>query len=435
MIRSYSICLVALLAGTTCLAPLAPAFAQGTSAPQMSDLRAEIADLEKEISKSEAAASKYDGGALAAMANLNTQTLRLTKSLLEARVAAQETGAPIEIKVPAVKPDPDLAAKILGEIQKQQKTVNDALKEAQDAGGLMGALAMTRYETEKLTLAQLRQGWLCAQYGIAFPGGAQQAAQVKAAPDQPQSPQDAKPGVAWADPDHPEIDYSTAIFASLHDSDYVMSGWWGIQHSKAAIDDSPEVVAMNVSNYGEGFAMHHPSLIVGCIEHEARVIYDTDEYLLSDFNSHRMQVTVRVDDADARNESWSELTTSEGAGLFGAKAEAFIRELRGAKKLFLRLRERNNSSHDLELDLAGSGRVFKDTAGACGFSLLALKREDYRAIQALLNAGGFDAGTPDGVWGAGSSKAMRSYQAANGLKETGAPDEETLKAMGIEISG
>lgn len=53
-------------------------------------------------------------------------------------------------------------------------------------------------------------------------------------------------------------------------------------------------------------------------------------------------------------------------------------------------------------------------------------------IQTLLNAGGFDAGTPDGVWGPGSRAAMTAFQAANGLEQTGAPDEATLSAMGID---
>jgi len=67
---------------------------------------------------------------------------------------------------------------------------------------------------------------------------------------------------------------------------------------------------------------------------------------------------------------------------------------------------------------------------ACGFPLLALTAEDYRAIQSLLNAGGFDTGTPDGVWGPASQRALRRFQAEFGLPETGAPDRATLEALG-----
>ncbi|MFD2853553.1 peptidoglycan-binding protein [Seohaeicola zhoushanensis] len=70
-------------------------------------------------------------------------------------------------------------------------------------------------------------------------------------------------------------------------------------------------------------------------------------------------------------------------------------------------------------------------AEACHFSLLDLGREDYKAVQTLLNAAGFDAGTPDGQWGPGSRKAMAEYQASVGLPETGTPDRATLVRMGI----
>ncbi|MDE4142960.1 peptidoglycan-binding domain-containing protein [Phaeobacter gallaeciensis] len=65
--------------------------------------------------------------------------------------------------------------------------------------------------------------------------------------------------------------------------------------------------------------------------------------------------------------------------------------------------------------------------------LIKLTRDDYKAIQTMLNAGGFNAGDPDGVWGNGSKKALRKFQEANGLSATGAPDRKTLKAMGLNL--
>lgn len=72
-------------------------------------------------------------------------------------------------------------------------------------------------------------------------------------------------------------------------------------------------------------------------------------------------------------------------------------------------------------------------AAACDVSLLDLERNDYRAIQTLLNNAGFDAGTPDGVWGTGSQDAVEAFQKANNLPVTGAPDRATLEAMGISF--
>ncbi|MCQ0091622.1 peptidoglycan-binding protein [Roseovarius sp. M141] len=37
------------------------------------------------------------------------------------------------------------------------------------------------------------------------------------------------------------------------------------------------------------------------------------------------------------------------------------------------------------------------------------------------------------MWGAGSAAAMRRYQTAEELPDTGAPDRATLKHMGLEF--
>jgi glutathione S-transferase len=173
-------------------------------------LWAAITELDAEIAAAEAQEKSYDGGLLATVAALNTETLRLTRSVIKARKAAEETGAPIEISVPAVPPDPKLAAEILADIQAQQKLAEEARVEAEGTGGLMAAMALTRYETERLSLAQLRQAWYRAQYGIAFPspvapavGPAKPASEdlVAAAGGTPGDLKDAAP--AWADSAHP----------------------------------------------------------------------------------------------------------------------------------------------------------------------------------------------------------------------------------------
>jgi len=58
--------------------------------------------------------------------------------------------------------------------------------------------------------------------------------------------------------------------------------------------------------------------------------------------------------------------------------------------------------------------------------------DDYRAIQALLNAVGFDAGALDGKWGPRSQRAMRAFQAFAGLPESGAPDRLSLERLGFD---
>ena len=62
---------------------------------------------------------------------------------------------------------------------------------------------------------------------------------------------------------------------------------------------------------------------------------------------------------------------------------------------------------------------------------LELTKEDYRAIQRLLNDKGFRAGPEDGRWGSKSRSALRAFQALGGLGQTGVPDQVTRTALGF----
>ena len=59
-------------------------------------------------------------------------------------------------------------------------------------------------------------------------------------------------------------------------------------------------------------------------------------------------------------------------------------------------------------------------------------KEDYLAIQRLLNEKGFEAGPEDGVWGSKSRSALRAFQAQGGLGQTGVPDKATRMALGFQ---
>ena len=52
-----------------------------------------------------------------------------------------------------------------------------------------------------------------------------------------------------------------------------------------------------------------------------------------------------------------------------------------------------------------------------------------RAVQVALNALGFDAGSPDGIFGNSTSEAIRQYQAQAGLAETGSVTAELVESL------
>ncbi len=180
--------------------------------------------------------------------------------------------------------------------------------------------------------------------------------------------------------------------------------------------------------------MGNTALIARCVEGETALIFMQPDFLISEFQTKQFDMTLRIGDARAEDTRWEGLTNNQGAGLFGPSAETFIRQIYDAERLLIRLVENNGQRHDAVFELAGGRDAFEQVAAACGWTTLSLSTDDYRAIQTLLNAAGFDAGTPDGQWGAGSQSAMRAYQASAGLPETGAADRATLEAMGLGSS-
>jgi hypothetical protein len=411
------------------LAAVFPAFAQDTS------LSTELADIERQLTEIDAQAARYDGGLILTLIDARREALLLAKTLIENRINAEAGGATVEVTVPAVQPDESRAAQILGEMAAAQQRIEEAEREAATGGGLIQALALSRAETERLTLAQLQMGYLQAKYGIAFPVMAAQpsAAAPAAAPaaDPATPPEGAAQTVAWADARFPAIDYTLAPFEQANRDGHRISGWWTIESTRAAVDDSPQIVALNHSQFQPNNFMGQTALVARCIEGETAFVFVQDDFLMNDFRRNSFEMTLRIDDQSSQQSRWSSLTNNQGAGLFGRDAEAFIRSIYDADRLFIRLVESSGQQHDALFELAGAQDAFEEVAAACGWTTLSLSTDDYRAIQTLLNAGGFDVGTPDGQWGPASQRAMRAYQASVGLPETGAPDRATLERLGV----
>lgn len=399
-------------------------------------LSSELASIEQQITDVRAKIALYDGGLIRGLAEARLEALLLSKTLIENRLAAADGGATVEVTVSAVQPDEARAQQLLGEMAAAQQRIEEAEKEAAQGGGLMQALALSRAETEKLTLAQLQMGYLQAKYGIAFPAVAAPAAVADAAPaaDPAATEEGGVPAVnavVWADPKHPEIDYNSPAFEQAHKEGDRIVGWWAIKTERAAVDDSLQITAVNYSAYDASNYMGLTGLIARCVEGETALIFVQDDFLMADYRRNTFDITLRVDEAPAQETRWNGLTSNKGAGLFGAEAENFIRTIYDAKRLFIRLTENNGQDHDATFQLAGADAAFEEVAGACGWTTLSLTKDDYRAIQTLLNAGGFDTGTPDGQWGAGSKEAMKAFQTSVGIPATGAPDRATLQKLGF----
>jgi peptidoglycan hydrolase-like protein with peptidoglycan-binding domain len=60
-----------------------------------------------------------------------------------------------------------------------------------------------------------------------------------------------------------------------------------------------------------------------------------------------------------------------------------------------------------------------------------LSKDEIRNIQQSLNRMGFNAGDVDGVWGAETKEALKTFQQRQGLESTGEVDQDTLAALGV----
>ncbi|XKH60758.1 peptidoglycan-binding protein [Halomonas sediminis] len=411
-------------------------------AQDVSPLDAEINAINEQIADVEATISSYEGGLIRVLAETRREALLLLRTVVKNRQQAEAGGAQIEVTVPAVEPSPERAEQLLGEMVAQKKKIEEAEKEAASVGGLIRAMALSRVETEKFTLAQLQMAYLQARYGIAFPMkfDFSSTTSFTSNGDMPDenaaSSMDELSGtdLSWADPDYPEIDYSLIPFEQAHNEGNQISGWWVIEEKQAAIDDSLKIFAINYSEYNDHSFSNFTGLITRCSEGETSLIFVQDDFLMSELRRNSFDIIYRIDENPAQSSRWNELTSNKGAGIFGSSAESFLRKLYDAELFFIRLTERNGQQHDAEFDLAGVQDAIGAVASACGWSTLDLSQDDYRAIQTMLNVGGFEAGATDGIWGGGSRNAMRAFQEQNGLPVTGAPDRATLNALGAQES-
>ena len=409
---------------------------------QDSDLDSELSRIETSLAEVDATLAKYSGGLIHGLAAARREALLLARQLIENQQRAERGDTPLDVTIPATKPDPELAAQILEDMVAAQQRIDLALSDASETTGLVQAVARSRVETERLSLAQLQMAYLQAKYGIAIPvadmppattpevtpqTGTAQTAQTDTA-------QTAEPGtVAWADARYPDVDYTLAPFELANRDGGRISGWWTIEASRAPIDDSLQITAINYSAYDARELSGFTALVARCIEGESALIFVQSDYLVPDLQRNSFAMTLRIDDQAARADRWSALTTNKGAGLFGAPAQDMMRALYDSERVFLRLTEKNGRHHDALFQLAGQREAFDAVAGACGWTTLSLSGDDRRAIQKLLNAGGFEAGAADGQWGPGSRRAMAAFQASEGLPETGLPDRATLQKLGYEF--
>lgn len=67
------------------------------------------------------------------------------------------------------------------------------------------------------------------------------------------------------------------------------------------------------------------------------------------------------------------------------------------------------------------------------FTAVPMDGKQVRELQSALNEKGYAVGAVDGIVGPKTMGAIRDFQSKEGLTATGQPDQQTLKALGIDV--
>jgi|APTNR8051073442_1049403.scaffolds.fasta_scaffold04845_1 hypothetical protein len=133
-------------------------------------LKQDLSRIRQEIERGTKEYEAYSGGLIKVLISMRLEILKTNEVLIEQRINAVESGAPITVVVNTTKPDPSRAAELATEVERQQARIAEARAEANlYAGGLVKAMAETAVATNQSTLAMLEQQYLIAKYGLAIP--------------------------------------------------------------------------------------------------------------------------------------------------------------------------------------------------------------------------------------------------------------------------
>lgn len=144
-------------------------FALGAcESPSTMELDADLAAIDEEISKAESDFISY-GGAIQTLSQLRLFSLQYTRAMLAQKRSSLLRFVNLTYTVDG-RPVPTFSAERLSELEKeiaqQEQRVAELEIKTETVGGMLQVLALLELQTEKVTLASLRQRYLTGKYGI-----------------------------------------------------------------------------------------------------------------------------------------------------------------------------------------------------------------------------------------------------------------------------
>lgn len=150
-----------------------------------------------------------------------------------------------------------------------------------------------------------------------------------------------------------------------------VSSKWDVSESVSRIDDSKSVTLYLTSDdtfpgkYSRG--RESATLIVRCLENTTSAYFRFGDHFLADIEGYG-RITYRIDDAEARTESFRESTDHKALGLWrGGQAIPFIKRMMEGDAMVVRATPYNESSITTTFTIAGLSDAVVPLREACGW--------------------------------------------------------------------
>jgi len=204
------------------------------------------------------------------------------------------------------------------------------------------------------------------------------------------SEEEGRASVSWADPGHPEINYSTPYARDLHEAGASFDGWWGAIEERSDTGEIDHVIAINFSAIEDPDKPDAALLLALCSAGDLYLAYfprqldaedpvrrtsrgestaggdaaDAAQWVATDRAKSNWTVTVQVDNVTANAHRWQSTDAANGVFIEGAAAADTLRRLQEAEMLRLTL-ARGPGTISSTFSLAGANAALKPLVETC----------------------------------------------------------------------
>jgi len=340
----------------------------------VADLKAQLATVDEDIKQARTKDELLAGGLVKALIGARLEVLKTNQALIQQRIHSVESGSPVKQVTELVKADPDLATKLEAELMEAKIDLAVSEKDAQNHGGLVGAMKAARAATEGQTVAMLQQRFLTAKYGLSAPVLSESPA-TQSEPSTEQAGGNGgidKAELALC----AEISENSARHRCYDDlstrhgiaSERVATtapapdvGTWMVSTRTDPLTDDEIHTAMLIAASGRSRFRDVPTLTVRCSGARTELYINWNDYLGSD-----AYTTYRVGQDKAATSNWS-LSTDKKAAFFPGSPVALLKRMADSDSFAASVTPYNESPVTALFDTTGAAAAFSDIRKACSW--------------------------------------------------------------------